>query len=216
LPRERETPLISVPGLRRSALLVHGAGSGPYVFDGWTDAFGDTDVYGVDLHAGLDVAAASMQNYEAAVACAAGLLRRPLTIVGWSMGGLAAMMAARRVLPEALVLLETSAPGEVQGFDPTVPLRTGTFEGEAVYGTFPPGIPSRPESLLARTERKRGISVPSLPGRTLVVSGREFPEERGSTLAAFYGAEELPFREAGHWDLVLEPEVRRAVARWVA
>ena len=185
------------------------------MFRGWAEAFTDTEVYAVDLHAGLDVAEASMQNYEAAVACAAGLLGRPLAIVGWSMGGLAATMAARRVLPEALVLLESSPPGEVQGFDDAVPLGRGTFDAEEVYGSFPDGIPARPESLLARAERKRGISVPSLPGRTLVVSGREFQEERGSRLAAFYGAEELSLPEADHWDLVLAPAVRDAIARWL-
>ena len=38
-----------------------------------------------------------MLNYEAAVASAAGLLRVPIVLVGWSMGGLASMMATHRV-----------------------------------------------------------------------------------------------------------------------
>lgn len=153
-----------------------------------------------------------MRNYEAAVACRAGLLPRPLVVCAWSMGGLAAMMAAHRVDALALVLLEASPPGEVQGFDGALPLEPGTFDPEEAYGAFPAGMRARPESSLARTERKRGISVPALPGRTLVVSGRDYPVERGSALASFYGAELVEVPEAGHWDLVREPAVRARVA----
>ena len=200
----------------KSLLLVHGSGSGPWVFDGWSDAFSAVRIDAVDLQAGLNLAETSMLNYEAAVACAAGLLTRPLSIVAWSMGGLAAMMAAHRIEPDALVLLEPSPPGEVQGFDDAVPLEPGTFDPEAVYGPFPTGLPARPESSLARAERKRGVSVPALPGRILVVSGREFAEERGSALAAHYGAEGLKFHDASHWDLMLAPEIRTQVAEWLS
>jgi pimeloyl-ACP methyl ester carboxylesterase len=193
-------------------LLVHGAASGPWVFDGWAETFPDTDVYAVDLQAGLNVAEASMLNYEAAVTAAAGLLPRPLGVGAWSMGGLAAMMAARRAEPDALVLLEPSPPGEVQGFDESVRLEPGTLDSEEVYGRFPDGIRSRPESKLARAERKRGISVRSLPARTLVVSGRDFAAARGAALAEFYGIEQLAFPEASHWDLVRDPAVREQIA----
>ena len=152
-----------------------------------------------------------MLNYEAAVACAAGLLDAPLVLVGWSMGGLASMMAAQRVSVDALVLLEASPPAEVQGFDESVQPAPGTFDPEAAYGPFPLGVPARPESSLARAERKRGISVPSLPARTLVVAGREFSEERGTRLAAHYNAGLIEFPDAGHWDLVLDSAVREAV-----
>lgn len=195
----------------RSVLLVHGAASGPWVFDGWAEAVPDADVYAVDLHAGLTIAEASMGNYEAAVTAASGLLPRPLAICGWSMGGLAAMMAARRIGPDALVLLEPSPPAEVQGVDETVTVEPGTF-GAEVYGPFPEGVPARPESLLARTERKRGVSVPSLPAHTVVVSGTDFAEERGAAIARRYGIEEVAFPEATHWDLVRAPSVREQVA----
>jgi hypothetical protein len=152
-----------------------------------------------------------MLNYEAAVACAAGLLRAPVVLVGWSMGGLVSMMAAHRIPLEALVLLEASPPSEVQGFEGTVAREPGTFDPEAVYGGFPSGIAARPESSLARAERKQGVSVPSLPPRTLVVSGREFPEPRGSRLAAYYDVDLLEFPDASHWDLVRDPAVRETV-----
>ena len=88
----------------------------------------------------------------------------------------------------------------------------GTFDPEAVYGSFPPGIPSRPESSLARLERQAGISVPSLPCPSLVVSGSEFPVDRGSRVAAFYGSDELRFPTLDHWGLVLDRRVRAAIA----
>jgi pimeloyl-ACP methyl ester carboxylesterase len=194
-----------------SWLLVHGAGSGPGLFDGW-ELPGRT--VAVDLQAGLNVDAASMLNYEAAVTRAAEPLERPLVLVGWSMGGLAALMAARRVAPERLVLLEPSPPAEVQGFRPEVPLREGTYDPEAEYGPFPAAVRARPESLLARCERKRGISVPELPYPALVVYGEEFADERGRAVAAYYGADELHLPGADHWELVRGKKTAAELVRW--
>jgi pimeloyl-ACP methyl ester carboxylesterase len=213
-PRQPDRP---VPPLRdlnlRGLLLVHGAGSGPWVFEGWPEAFPELEVEPVDLQAGLDVAEASMSNYAAVLARAAEWLPRPLAICGWSSGALAAMMAARPVEADHLVLLEASPPGEVQGFDESIPLLPGTFDPEETYGPFPPGMRARPESSLARAERKRGISVPSLPCPALVVYGDEFAEQRGRALAARYGAEELHFPGLDHWGLVLDERVREELRR---
>jgi pimeloyl-ACP methyl ester carboxylesterase len=166
--------------------------------------------------AGLNVAQAAMSNYAAVIVRAAEWLPRPLALCGWSSGGLAAMMAARQAEADLLILLETSPPGEVQGFDESVPLEPGTFDPEETYGAFPPGMRARPESSFARGERKRGISVPSLPCPALVVSGDDFPEERGTSLAAHYGAEELRFPGLDHWGLVLDERVRAALAGYLS
>src|ERR687883_1905043 len=136
----------------KALLLAHGAGSGPWVFDGWAESFPELEVEGVDLQGGLNVAEAAMSNYAAVVVRAAEWLPRPLALCGWSSGGLAAMMAARPAEADLLILLESSPPGEVQGCDESVPLRPGTFNPEETYGAFPPGIRARPESLLARAE----------------------------------------------------------------
>jgi pimeloyl-ACP methyl ester carboxylesterase len=186
------------------------------VFDGWPDAFPDVEVEAVDLMAGLNVAEASMSNYAAVIVRAAEWLPRPLALCGWSSGGLAAMMAARQAEADLLILLESSPPGEVQGFDESVPLRPGTFDPEETYGRFPPGMRARPESLFARAERKRGVSVPELPCPVLVVSGDESPEERGRALAARYGAEELAFPGLDHWGLVLDERVRERLASYLS
>ena len=154
-----------------------------------------------------------MSNYAAVAVRAAEWLPRPLALCGWSSGGLAAMMGARQAEADYLVLLETSPPGEVQGFDESVPLAPGTFDSEETYGSFPRGMRARPESSLARAERKRGISVPTLPCPALVVYGDEFAEERGRRLAAYYGAEELHFPGLDHWALVLDEQVRKELGR---
>ena len=178
--------------------------------------FPELEVEAVDLHAGLNVAEAAMSNYAAVIARAADWLPRPLVLCGWSSGGLAAMMAARQAEADLLVLLETSPPGEVQGFDDSVTPEPGTFDPEATYGEFPPGMRARPETLLARGERKRGVPVPELPCPALVVYGDEFPEDRGRELAAYYGAEELSFPGVDHWGLVRDGRVRDELAGYLS
>jgi hypothetical protein len=186
------------------------------VFEGWHAAFPGIEVDAVDLHAGLNVAEAAMSNYAAAVVRAADLVPRPVALCGWSMGGLVAMLAARQAGAERLVLLEPSPPGEVQGFDDGIPLESGTFDPESEYGPFPGGIRARPESLLARAERKRGIAVPKLPCPSLVVYGDEHTEVRGKAVAGVYSSVELFVPGIDHWGLVRDEHVARAVAAWLA
>jgi hypothetical protein len=145
--RARDRPL---PALRNlNFLLVHGAGEDPSVWAGW-------DGVAIDLQAGLVVPETSMLNYEAVVTCDAGLMPRPLCVVGRGMGALAAMMAARRVEPDALALIEPWPTAEAVG-------------REHVEATG-----SRPESELALAECRRGIAVPSSPARTLVLRDVEW------------------------------------------
>jgi pimeloyl-ACP methyl ester carboxylesterase len=172
-------------------------------------------VVAVDLHGGLDVARASLDDYTAAVIAAAAGLPEPIALCGWSMGGLVVLRAALPLTPACVVLLEASPPAEIQGVDPDVCVTDGVFDPEAVYGPFPAGMRARPESSRARRERRRGISVPGLPCPSLVVHGDEFPTERGALLARLYGSETLAFPGLDHWDLVLDPRVRFAVARWL-
>ena len=199
----------------RSLLLIHGASAGPCIFDGWSDSFPELEVDVVELQAGLNVPEAAMSNYAAVVYRGADWLPRPLALCGWSMGGLVAMMAAGRCGAEALVLLEPSPPGEVQGFDPEVELAPGIYES-GPHDRFPRSVKSRPDSSLARAERKRGISVPSLPCPALVVYGDEFPDQRGRRIASYYGAEELYLDGCEHWGLLLDARARRAAAAYLS
>jgi pimeloyl-ACP methyl ester carboxylesterase len=186
------------------------------VFDTWQDDFPEFDVVAVDLHEQLDPAEASMTNYADRVVEVARGQASPVVLCGWSLGGLAAMIAAPTAMPQRLVVLEPSPPKQVQGFDPSVPDDSGVFDPEAVYGTFPAGIQPRPESRRARADRKRGVDVEEPPCPSLVVYGDEFRDERGIAIARTYGCDERYFAGFTHWDLVLRPEVRRAVSEWLA
>lgn len=172
-------------------------------------------VSAVDLQANLDIEQAGMADYADAVVQAAYLLPAPVSLCGWSMGGLVALLASRQVRPQSLVLIEPSAPAEIQGVHPEVQPSLGSFDPEHVYGSFPAGQPARVESAMARSERKRGISVPSVSCSTLVVYGREFPEERGRSIARLYGSTELHFPDLDHWGLILDARVPQAIGRYL-
>jgi hypothetical protein len=69
--------------------------------------------------------------------------------------------------------------------------------------------------LFARAERKRGISVPSLPCPSLVIYGDEFREERGLTLVSLYGSEGYDAPGLDHWGLVRDRRVREEIIRFL-
>jgi pimeloyl-ACP methyl ester carboxylesterase len=186
------------------------------VFDGWREALASLEVEAPDLQAGLNVAEAAMSNYAAVVVRAAEAVPAPTALVGWSMGGLVAMLAARPANAARLVLLEPSPPAEVQGEHPEIALEAGTFDPEGTYGAFPTGVRARAESALARAERKRGVSIAELPSPALVVCGDEYADERGRAVAARYGAELLHLAGRSHWDLVLDPATAEGVAARLA
>lgn len=192
---------------------MHGATSGPWVFDGWGAGWPRDDVRVPDLQEGLDVAHATMSDYADRVLAAVG--DQPAVLCGWSMGGLVAMMAAVRCRPTALVVIEPSVPAEIDGGDPDWPLETGTYDAESVYGPSVPGRRHRLESLLARSERKRGISIRAVDCPLLVVAGRGYVDTRGRPVAEHYGGELMLFPTLSHFQLVVDPQVRDAIARWV-
>ena len=198
-----------------SLLLIHGAGSGPEVFDGWESDFPGVCLTAVDLQKNLEVRRATMRDYAAAVAAAAAHTPAPVALCGWSMGGLVVLHAALLVRPHSVIVLEPSPPAEVQGFRADVELREGTFDPEETYGPFPAGQRARPESLLARTERQRGISIPAIPSRSLVIYGDDYRDVRGRRIAAFYGSKEAYFPGFDHWALVREPIVRLTIAHFL-
>jgi pimeloyl-ACP methyl ester carboxylesterase len=173
-------------------------------------------VAAADLQAGLDVARASHDDYADNAARAAAALPRPVSLCGWSMGGLVVLQVSERVGPHSIILLEASPPAEVQGFNLAVRPADGSFDPEQAYGPFPPGMRSRAESSRARAERKRGISVPLVRCPSLVVYGREFRDERGTRIARLYNSQELYFPGLDHWGLVRSARVRALVTRWLA
>jgi pimeloyl-ACP methyl ester carboxylesterase len=166
----------------------------------------------VDLHERLEVSTASMGDYAERVVDAARALPQPVSLCGWSMGGLVVLLAATRARAHSVILIEASPPGEVQGFNADAEITQGTFDPEALYGPFPANVPARPESSLARGERKRGISVPTVPCPSLVIYGDEFRVERGTAIARFYDSEKRDLPGLDHWGLVRDRRVREAIA----
>jgi pimeloyl-ACP methyl ester carboxylesterase len=144
-----------------SVLLVHGAGSGPWVYDGWAENFPGVRVSAVDLQDKLDVAVASHDDYAHGVLTAAASVPAPVALCGWSMGGLVVLQTAQLMRPHRVVLLEASAPAEVQGFNPDTEIAGGSFDPEAVYGRFTDGMAPRPESSRARAERNAASQSPA-------------------------------------------------------
>ena len=188
----------------------------PLDLRGWTAAFPGVTVDAVDLHAGLDVRRASHADYAEAVARAAAELPRPLALCGWSMGGLVVLQAAEQVRPDSVVVIEPSAPAEVQGSHPETEVADGSFDPEALYGRpFPAGMRARPESSRARRSASAGSpSQPAVPvARRLRrrVPGRARHAGRG---ALRIGRARLPRpRPLGRCARRTRPARGRAVAR---
>jgi pimeloyl-ACP methyl ester carboxylesterase len=160
-----------------------------------------------------------MEDYAADVRDAVAALPEPPIVLGWSMGGLVAMMVAADGHAAACVGLAPSAPARTRRTD--VPLRPGVFGPEA-YGivdrdpTHQPAMPDLdeeerrlalaalgPESRLARDERQAGIVITRMPCPLLFVTGTldtQWPRARYADLPV-----EATFMEteASHWGLVL-------------
>lgn len=218
---------------RPPVILVHGAANSAAVWtywsavlaaDGWPSYAVDLRGHGASVP--TDLSQTSMRDYLADVRQLAAQLRQRPVIVGWSMGGLVAIMAAEAGLARACVGLAPSTPAEA--VDETVALRVGDF-GPEEYGITsrePDDQPAMPdldreerlvalgslgrESRYARDERQRGIVVASLPCPLLIVTGtddRQWPRERYDGL--HLPAEHLVAEGASHWGLVLN---RRALA----
>jgi hypothetical protein len=83
-----------------SLLLVHGAGSGPWVYDGWAESFSGITVAAVDLQESLEVAAASHADYARKVAQAAAALPAPVSLCGYARA--AGVTERRHVTPHTL------------------------------------------------------------------------------------------------------------------
>ena len=218
---------------RPPVILVHGAANSAAVWTYWSAALAADGwpSYAVDLRghgasAPTDLSRTSMGDYLEDVRRLAKQLRERPVIVGWSMGGLVAIMAAETGLARACVGLAPSTPAE--RVDEAVGLRVGDF-GPEEYGITSRDPADQPamsdldheerlvalgslgrESRYARDERQRGIVVASLPCPLLIVTGtddRQWPRARYAGL--HLPAELLAMEGASHWGLVLN---RRALA----
>ena len=217
---------------RPTLVLVHGAANTSGVWRFWRAALAElgwTSV-AVDLRghgsAPGDLAATSMRDYADDVAAALrGAGERPV-VVGWSMGGLAAMMAAADEHASACVCLAPSMPARVREMGPSVPLRRGVFGPEeyGITGRDPADQPAMPDldddervvalasladdSRLARDERRAGVVVRSLPCPLLIVTGTADAQwPRSSYDGLWLAGDYMEAEGASHWGLVLNRRV---------
>jgi pimeloyl-ACP methyl ester carboxylesterase len=226
---------------RPAVVLVHGAANSASVWTFWREALERRgfavrapDLRGHGARADVDLSRTGMADYATDVVAAARGLPRPV-LVGWSMGGLVAMMAASALRAVGCVGLAPSTPA--RRFDPTIALRAGTF-GAEVYGITSSDPEAQPmmadldleerrialaslgrESQLARDERQAGIVIESLPCPLLIVTGTadtQWPRERYADLPL--AAEHLS-ADASHWGLVLNRRTLAAliprVIQWI-
>src|SRR5205823_1172897 len=150
--------------------------------------------YAVDLRGHgasklVDLSRTSMHDYAEDVRALAEQLGRRPVLIGWSMGGLVAMLASASVSAVACVGLAPSAPART--VNETISLRVGEFTAEE-YGIISDDPGDQPamsdldpeerqialgslgkESRFARDERQRGIVIAALACPLLIVTGFE-------------------------------------------
>jgi len=223
--------------VRAPVVLVHGAANSASVWTYWQRELANRGFpsYAIDLRGhgasdSFDLSRTSMQDYADDVAALAAQLAAPPILIGWSMGGLAAMLAAERTDARAFVGLAPSTPAE--GRDPSKPLREGVF-GIEEYGItdLDPdaeqpamfdldreeraiALASRsPESRYARDERAAGVAVPEIHCPALIVTSTgdaQWPRSRYDSMHV--PVEHMSVDGASHWGLVLN---RRVLAKLV-
>src|SRR5215510_12989913 len=117
---------------RAPVILVHGAANSGRVWTFWQADLARRgwsshaiDLRGHGASAPAELGTTRMADYADDVVALARALREPPVLLGWSMGGLVALMAAAARRAAACVGLAPSAPART--LDSGVPLRAGTF-----------------------------------------------------------------------------------------
>jgi pimeloyl-ACP methyl ester carboxylesterase len=216
-------------------VLIHGAANSALVWTYWQRELAGRGYasYAIDLRGhGLstprDLSRTSMRDYcedAAQLMDQLGSPNFPPIVMGWSMGGLIAMVQARYEAM-ACIALAPSTPSEVR--DTSVGLREGEFGAEeyGITSDNPREQPAMPdldfdervialaslgrESRYARDERAAGVVVESLSCPLLVVTGSadaQWPRSRYDGM--HLEADHVEVEGASHWGLVLS---RRALA----
>lgn len=240
------TLLPSEPPLRPPLVLIHGAANSAGVWTYWQAmlalrgfASHAIDLRGHGASDAEDLSTTNMSDYtDDAVTFTETLETAPI-LIGWSMGGLVAMMAAERLgrgHVRACVGLAPSTPA--RRADASVPLRSGEFDA-AEYGITcvdPSDQPAMPdldrdervialaslgrESRYARDERAAGVVIDALPCPLLIVTGTsdtQWPRSRYDDL--HFPAEHLSVDDASHWGLVLNrralPTMLPRIEAWI-
>ena len=221
-------------------VLIHGAANSSGVWSLWRERLEARgyrtlapDLRGHGRAAGIDLSRALMADYVEDVSRAARDLPTPPVVIGWSMGGLVALMYGAAYPTVGVIALGPSMPVQILESASSEPLTPGVFGPEA-YGitdrsclaqrTMPDLDPNEtrialaslgPESSMARQDRRRGIFIDpdAISGSVLVVAGERddiMTPGRCRRLSELLSGAFLEFEGASHWGLVLS---RRALDR---
>lgn len=239
LPDTSAAPAEAEAARRGSALLVHGAGGGAWEWRRWTPRLRGAGfaVHELDLRAApAGLGATLLQDYRDQVVEALTRARQPRLLVGASLGGLLALMAAPGHGVQGIVLVNPvpSAPWHLQ-LPPRD--RAGAIvpwglraQLEGTRRSMPDSDPAstlhafrrwRDESAEALRQAWMGIEVqrPDCPVLMLGSQGDEdVPVVACAQMAAAMGFEHVLLPHAGHVDPVLGDPARAAVqaaVRWV-
>jgi pimeloyl-ACP methyl ester carboxylesterase len=228
--------LPDTPNARPPIVLVHGAANSAAVWTFWQRMLAERGwaSYAVDLRGHgastpCDLSRTTMQDYTDDVVSVARTFTQPPIFLGWSMGGLVAMMAAAECGARAVVGLAPSTPAAARNPDKVI--QHGEF-GPEEYGITPDDADEQPampdldreeraialaslgrESRWARGERAAGIVIECMPCALLIVTGtadRQWPRERYDGMPL--PSEHLRADGSSHWGLVLN---RRTLATLV-
>ena len=224
-------------------VLVHGAANSSKVWhywqlelavNGWTSHAVDLRGHG---QAPGDLTRASMNDYADDAAAIIASLDEPPAIMGWSMGGLVAMMVAARGGVTACIGLAPHGPA--REVNPDAELHHGVF-GPEEYGIVGRNIEDQPampdldreargialtstanESRLARDERVAGVVIESLPCPLLIVTASDDQQwPRSAYDGLWLDPTYHEVSGTGHWGLVLSRSAISAalprVVEWLA
>ena len=227
-----------------AVVLIHGAANSSGVWRFWRERLEGQgfptralDLRGHGSAPCEDLGRVSMADYVADVQTVVAQLPAPPVLVGWSMGGLVALMYGAIAPTLGVLALGPSTPGPMLESPAAAPPAPGVYGPEA-YGITDVTVPAQPtmpdldteeigvalaslgpESAFARQERRRGVWFPprGVTDTILVAAGERdesFPPRACRRVARFLGAEYVELSGASHWGLVLN---RRALdAAWPA
>lgn len=211
-----------------SVLFVHGGFHGAWCFGGWMRRLAETGTASaaLDLRGHGFLAAEGLPletgtgDHAAMVVRAAGLLPKNLTLVGHSLGGLIAAMAASELSLSALVLVAPSPPGNLPGAKAVPEVSANTLapppDRQAVITRFLGGEEPRwvgdfeallcresPEALNDRYRLRTAVNPVRLPKHVLVLEAGldcsvRHPAGQDRAVATFYGGDHRVLPEAPH------------------
>jgi pimeloyl-ACP methyl ester carboxylesterase len=225
---------VAPAAVRASFVLVHGAANSASVWTYWQRELAQRGFasYAIDLRGHgasdpIDLSRTTMQDYADDVTSLMRQLPSPPVVMGWSMGGLAAMMAAEVCPARAYVGLAPSTPALERNTDKV--LTPGEY-GAEYYGINSSDPDAKQpamfdldraerataigslckESAYARGDRAAGVVVRELGCPALIVTStgdKQWPRSRYEGM--HLPVEHISVEGASHWGLVLS---RRIVA----